>query len=241
MRVISRGVYDVMDREFEEEGNSVSSSIRKSKLKLFSCERDQVVATSGECDVKLKHHDFQCITPVIVAKGLANECLIGMNVLVRWPAMKEAIRVLLNRQPENERDSISWSKNPQIARLNNICLPRFMANSELKSKLFSRPTTTKVLETEARTVGCPTSEAKRILNTCQIVLNNEEPKELAEEVGEENFRAKYMPEDRGTDMAINLISMQPDSREKVHTMEEVGKALDYVESMIKGVFPTIVE
>ena len=38
--VISRGVYDNMGREIEEEGKIVSSIIRKSKLKLFSCERD---------------------------------------------------------------------------------------------------------------------------------------------------------------------------------------------------------
>ena len=93
--VISRGVYDIIGREFEEEGNIVSSIIRKSKLKLFSCERDQAVAMSGECDVKLEHEDFQCITMVIVAKGLAHEWLIGMNVLLRWPAIKEAISVLL--------------------------------------------------------------------------------------------------------------------------------------------------
>ena len=55
--VISRGVYDEMDREFEEEGNRVSSVVRKSKLKLFSCKRDQAVATSGECVVKLEHDD----------------------------------------------------------------------------------------------------------------------------------------------------------------------------------------
>ena len=59
MTLISRGVNAVMDRcsvnavKFEEGANSVSSSIRKSKLKLFSCKRDQAVETSGECDVKL--------------------------------------------------------------------------------------------------------------------------------------------------------------------------------------------
>ena len=73
MTIISSGVYDIMGREFEEEGNIVSSIIRKSKLKLFSCKRDQAVATSGECDVKLEHEYFHCITPVIVAKGLAHE------------------------------------------------------------------------------------------------------------------------------------------------------------------------
>ena len=100
--VISRGEYDEMDREFEEEGNRVSSLVRKSKLKLFSCERDQAVTTLGECNVKLEHDEFQCIIPVIVAKGLAHEYLIGMNVFVRWPVMKEAIRVLLKRPPEND-------------------------------------------------------------------------------------------------------------------------------------------
>ena len=114
MTVISREVYDEMDREFEEERKCIISVVRKSKLKLFSCERDQAVATSGQCDKKLEHDDFQCITPVIVAKGLAHECLIGMNVLVRWPAMKEAIRLLLKRQPECELDKSSWVKNPRV-------------------------------------------------------------------------------------------------------------------------------
>ena len=63
-----------------------------------------------------------------------------------------------------------------------------MANSELKRKLLSKPTTTKVPEKEATTEGCPTSEVNTILNTrdCPVVLNNEEPKELTEEVGEED-------------------------------------------------------
>ena len=70
--------------------------------------------TSGECDVKLEHDDFQCITPVIVPKGLAHECLIRMNVLVRWP-IKEAIRVLLKRPIENDLDNNSWTNSPQFA------------------------------------------------------------------------------------------------------------------------------
>ena len=64
------------------------------------------MATSAECDVKLEHDDFKCITPVILAKGLAHECLIGMK----------------------ESDNSSLSKNPEIARLNNICLPRIRAD-----------------------------------------------------------------------------------------------------------------
>ena len=45
--VISRGVYDAMDQEFEEEETVVSNAIRKSKLKLYPSERDQAMATSG--------------------------------------------------------------------------------------------------------------------------------------------------------------------------------------------------
>ena len=48
-----------------------------------------------------------------------------------------------------------------------------------------------------------------------------------------------MPEDRGAEMAINFISTQKDSREKIHTVKEVGKAFDSIESMIKGVFPQL--
>ena len=106
-----------------------------------------------ECDVKLAHEEFQCITTVILAKGLAHECLIGMNVLVQWPAMKEAIRILLDRPPVNHRDINNWAVNPQFARLNNICLPRIMGDCDLKSKLLAKSTPTQALETEV--VGVP--------------------------------------------------------------------------------------
>ena len=71
-----------------------------------------------------------------------------------------------------------------------------MADSEFKSKFMSRPTKTKeslVRQIEVKMVRSPTSEANIVLNTS----NNEEPEELAEEVGEEDFRTKYMPKDRG--------------------------------------------
>ena len=61
--------------------------------------------------------------------------------------------------------------------------------------------------------------------------------ELAEEVYEEEFRVKYMPEDRGSDMTINFISTEADSRDKVNTKEEVNKKFDTIE--IKGVFPPL--
>ena len=85
-----------------------------------------------------------------------------------------------------------------------------MAYSELRSKLLSRPTKTKeslVRETEVTTVMSTKSEASIVLNTS----GNEEPEELAEEIDEEDFRAKYKPGDRGAKMAINFISTQKDS------------------------------
>ena len=63
----------------------------------------------GEYDVKLEHDE--CITPVIVARGLALECLIGMPCAGAM-AIKEAIRVLLKRPSENERYNNSCSNNP---------------------------------------------------------------------------------------------------------------------------------
>ena len=176
------------------------------------------MATSGECDVKLEHDDFQCITPVIVAKGLAHECLIGMNVLIRWPAMKEVIRLLLKRQPEDERDNSSWAKNRQITRLNHICLPCIMADIELKSKLLSRPTTTKVTETEATTVESDQNETSLEF----VVPESEESEEKAKDQDQEEFRAKYMPENREAEMAINFISTREDSREIALEVEEIG-------------------
>ena len=49
-----------------------------------------------------------------------------------------------------------------------------------------------------------------------------------------------MPLDRGSGMAINFISTQVNSRDKVYTMEDVGKSFDNVESIIKGVFPQFI-
>ena len=48
-----------------------------------------------------------------------------------------------------------------------------------------------------------------------------------------------MPEDRASDMTINFISTQAKSRDESYTIEEVGLTFDTVESMIKGVFPQL--
>ena len=76
----------------------------------------------------------------------------------------------------------------------------------------------------------------------QCLLDNKDDLELeeaAEEVGEEEFRLSYMPEDRGSDMAINFISMQAKSRDESHDVENVATTFNSVEGMIKGVFPQL--
>ena len=130
--VISHRLYEKLAKEFEDDGKRVSSTLRKSKIKLFSCEKDQAVATTGECEIRLEHDDFQCVTQVIVASGLAHDCLIGMNILVRWPAMKEAIGVLLQNEKMSEMQMCS--DNTKIARLHNICLPRILADEGFKER-----------------------------------------------------------------------------------------------------------
>ena len=202
--VISRRVYDDMTHLVEEAGISVSSELRKSKIKLFSCEKEQAVATAGECDVKLEHEEFRCVTPVIVAMGLAHECLIGMNVLVRWPTMKEAIRVLTQNGQHARREVEGLSHDPKIARLHNICLPRIFADDGFKHRHLlkkshendkSEATTNKVDDVEERDVPGPTTTG-----------SGEEIENFADVVGEDEFRASYLPENRGAEMAINFIS-----------------------------------
>ena len=61
------------------------------------------MATTDNCEVNLENEDFQCVTQVIVANGLVHNCLIGMNILVCWPAMKETIDVLLKNEKISER------------------------------------------------------------------------------------------------------------------------------------------
>ena len=130
MTVISQRIYEVLATEFEYDGRLVSSVLKKLKIKLFSCEKDQAIATTGECEVMLEHVDFKSVTQVIVANGLAHDCLIGMNILVRWPAMKEAIGVLLQNERMTERGVVS--EDPKIARLHNICLPRILADEAFR-------------------------------------------------------------------------------------------------------------
>ena len=49
--VISRGLFDRMGDEYEDNQQKVKLIIKNSSIKLFSCEADQVMNTMGECNV----------------------------------------------------------------------------------------------------------------------------------------------------------------------------------------------
>ena len=84
--------------------------------------------TMGECDVLIKHKEFQCLSPVIIAEDLAHDCLIGMDVLVMWPTMRDAIDVLMKaRLGDKERNS-GFKSDSTATRLNNVCRPRILSN-----------------------------------------------------------------------------------------------------------------
>ena len=127
--VISRSIYEELASEFEDDGKRVSSALRRSKIKLFACEKHRAVAMSGECDLKIEKEEFQWVSKSNGASGLAHDCLIGMNILVRWPTMKEAISVSMKSEPRGE-EGFSLSSNPDIAKLQRICLPPNLSNCE---------------------------------------------------------------------------------------------------------------
>ena len=82
-----------MRKKFNDD-NSIKPTLIKPSVNLYSSELVSVISTLGECDVKLKFKDFECLSTVIVATNLAYECLLGMNVLTKWPAMREAIEIM---------------------------------------------------------------------------------------------------------------------------------------------------
>ena len=53
-------------------------------------------------------------------------------------AMKEAIRILWKRRPEDDREGHELYKYPKTARLNNLCLSRIRADSVFKNKILSK-------------------------------------------------------------------------------------------------------
>ena len=57
-----------------------------------------------------------------------------MNILVSWAAMNEAIRVLLQNENASERRDVL--DDPKKARLQNICLPRIMADGAFRERHF---------------------------------------------------------------------------------------------------------
>ena len=142
--VISKGLFDRMGEDFEENQVVQKSNLKNLSIKLFSCEVDKALATLGECEVFLRHEQFMCVSPVIVAVDLAHDCLIGMNVLVLWPTMKDAIDVLMKARPEVEDSGQMFVPKSSATRLNNICLPKIASNFDIKSIKY--PTVEKIQE-----------------------------------------------------------------------------------------------
>ena len=104
------------------------------------------------------------------------------------------------------------SHDPKIARLHNICLPRIFADDGFKHRHLlkkshendkSEATINKVDDVEERDESGPTT-------TCGV----EEIENFADVVGEDEFRASYLPENRGAEMAINFISARSNPREE---------------------------
>ena len=120
-----------MGEEFIDQQSTVKSNLKSTSIKLFSCEVDKSLNTLGECDVMLRHDRFNCISPVIVAVDLAHDCLIGMNVLVFWPTMRNAIEVLLKARLQSTNVDPKFESDTQATRLNNICLPRILSDFDV--------------------------------------------------------------------------------------------------------------
>ena len=84
-----------MGDEYEDNNFIVKVHVKNSSIIFFSCEAVEAMNTICECHVLIKHKEFQCLSPVIIAVDLAHDCLISMNVLVMWSTMSDAIDVLM--------------------------------------------------------------------------------------------------------------------------------------------------
>ena len=74
--VTSKGLFEHMGEEFIDQQSTVKSNLKRNSIKLFFCEVNKALNTFRECDVMLRHDQFICISPVIVAVDLAHDCLI---------------------------------------------------------------------------------------------------------------------------------------------------------------------
>ena len=240
--VISKGMFERMGVEFEENKIKIKSNLKKSTVKLFSCEVDKALETLGECDVMLKHDQFQCISPVIVAVDLAHDCLIGMNVLVLWPTMRDAIEVLLKARQHNSNDNRKFESDSKATRLNNICLPRILADFNIdsfnsKDQLTAIENSTKtnvdsVVDEIATTEDCPASNVEETLGDKEEVIDS------APIIEEQEFKENYLPEKHLQELAVNFIVAEKKEREQ--NIEKLDQEFSNVEGMIKGIFPQLI-
>ena len=209
----------------------LSSGLKKTSVALFSCESNGAIETLGECDVKLIHADFQCISPVIVASNLAHDCLIGMNVLTKWPTMNNAINVL-RRVKINKIDS---NFNPSLTstRLHNICLPKLLI--ENRTEEFDR----KIVVKTDDTFG---SKLLWIENQLKESMTDVFPEEIVTEVREEEYVKDYLDSPNLQKILIDFIKIA--SQDKGKESEIKYETLEYekfgnVEEMVKHTFPNL--
>ena len=193
--------------------------------------------TMGECDVLIKHKEFQCLSPVIIAVDLAHDCLIGMNLLVMWPTMRDAIHVLIKARLSDEKKNSRFEPDSTATRLNNICLPRILSNFDfgMLSNVDTKHTNeVQAIEyhTEMNVAVEPSSDTK----TAEI---HEDDCESADEIDEDEFKGKFLPEKHMQELAVNFVSIRnPEVREE-ELVADLDQDFPNVESMIKSAFPQL--
>ena len=111
--------------------------------------------------------------------------------------MKEAIGVLLQNEKVSERRVLSDDR--KIARLHNICLPQILADEAFRNRHLHGKRARKTLEIfEFNNMDEARNEVAREVETREG--------NVVETIEEDEFRARYLPEERGAELAINFIS-----------------------------------
>ena len=235
--VISKGLFERMSEEFIDQQLTVKSNLKATSIKLFSCEVDKALKTLGECDVMLRHDQFNCISPVIVAVDLAHDCLIGMNVLVLWPTMRNAIEVLLKARLQSANVDPKFESDTQATRLNNICLPRIMSDFDLDRFSMKEPVKAIEYPNESNVNTMTEPQTNIELETSTEQLND---LELAPIIDEQEFKNNYLPEKHLQEIAVNFIAAgKIEVKEELRDIERLDQEFPNVEGMIKGIFPQI--
>ena len=191
--VISQGLFERMGEEFEENSVVLKSNLKIPSVKIFSCEIDKAMDTLGQCDVLLKHDKFECVSPVIVAVDLAHDCLIGMNVLMLWPTIREAIEVLMRANTVKDK-IVLFDPDSRTTRLNNACLPRILSDFDIERM---RPNVNAIQYNREATQSTPVDQDSMNLRdktSENPLLELDEEVELALVVEEQEFKESFLTE-----------------------------------------------